>query len=147
MAETPKTHYWRGTVQTEAHALKVVNYTAGTFGILTAMGVVSLFNPPVPDLSKLIVVLLIGIPSVSMIRTKSLWAARTLLGFCLFCLVGCTFIGVAFAFNATNRRLAWVLLSISALWLLLTFASMRACEGAKWLRNHRRAALSEATVA
>jgi hypothetical protein len=75
--------FWRGDIETKSHAEKIVAYTAGGFSIFGVLGLLAAFTPSF-DLSRLLTALIFLVPAYSLHKSKSLVAARVLLGLSSF---------------------------------------------------------------
>jgi hypothetical protein len=130
---------WSGPIKTRVQAEKVIAYTAGGFGLLALMSLLSAFYPS--SHVNLLLGLGLGALSLALFRAKAPIVARLLFGLsAFFVLVGlCASVcGIMDSALAVAGGLA-----ISAIWLVPLWATARACSAAKFLQT-RRAILAAA---
>jgi hypothetical protein len=132
--------YWTGAIETETHAAKVVDYTAGGFAVFAALLLLTLLNGV--DTSKVLTVVIFAVPALALLRTKSPIAARILFYLSLFAsavslLFGAYMLVAGDVIEAVNVA---PLLIIGALWVVAALAARRGIQAAKVLRRARPAA-------
>lgn len=134
-----KDRYWRGEVQSESHAEKVINYTAGGFAVLAALFALSAFSPSGRTTALLGVV--VGALSLSLYRTKALLAARVLFGLCALTVGLSVFGAILIVANGDPTGVAFLVIAL--FWLVMSLAAWRACQAAQFLRSRPMASVFE----
>ena len=126
--------FWRGPITTHQQAEKIVNYTAGGYGILGALGILTAFSPT--SHNNVFIGLLFGALSLGLMRAKSLLAARLLLGVSAFSVVA-PFAMFVYGLTSGHQEYAWIGLFLAVIWFFPALATARACTAAKFIRDHR----------
>lgn len=125
MADKPE-RFWRGAIQSRPHAEKVIRFTAVTFLALAALSALTLLQTF--SVGKILTVLMIGMPALSLLRQRGIVSASLLLALCALAVALC--VGFAYA-------LPMPLVVAGAFWLPLAYVAWRGFIAARFIRANR----------